>query len=70
MTVTEVEVKEVMVAGKLPNSTRTGLVKFVPVKTIGVPPEVDPFVTDKLEIIGGSTFTLASCDKSTFCVLA
>lgn len=70
VTVTDVEVNEVMVAGELPKSTRTVFVKFVPVITVVVLPAVDPFVTDKLVISGGLTSWLTFCDRSTFCVLA
>ena len=66
VTVTEVEVNEVMVAGELPNKTRTVLVKLVPEITVEVLPAVVPFVTDKLVMTGGLTATLTSCDKSTF----
>jgi hypothetical protein len=68
VTVTEVEVNEVIVAGEFPNKTRTVLVKLVPEITVDVLPEVVPFVTDKLVITGGLTATLTFCDKSTFCV--
>jgi hypothetical protein len=58
VTVTDVEVKDVIVAGVLPKKTRTVFVKFVPVITVAVLPAVVPFVTDRLDITGGLTVTL------------
>jgi len=60
VTVTVVEVKETIVAGVLPKRTRTALVRFVPVITVEVLPAVVPFVTERLEITGGSIVAVIS----------
>ena len=67
VTVTEVELLAVIVAGEVPKRTRTVFVKLVPPITMEVvPPAVVPFGIEIDVILGGGTKTLTSWERSTF----